>query len=522
MTGPVRRVVAVAKADLRQRSRSSKLLVVPVLVAYFVKLVTVDSTLVVAENYTGELTVAWLAGMTAVIGTTVFLLFGYSLVEGNVRRDRETGVGQLLAPSPLTNGQYLVGKWLSNVVTLAVATGVLLASTLVSFLLQGSAGFDLVALVSPFLLITLPAMAVVAAAAVCFETVRLLRGTAGTVVYFVLAFFAVSVGVAPSPPIDLSGLALVRASMVEAIATQYPSFDQSAVAFAYTDDPGRVRVFSWGGITWTAASLATRLPVGGVAAGLLIVATRSFDRFDDSTSLLGWRDGAGESAPTDEGSTTRVAGEDSDASVTVNLASVRRDGGSFFRLLTAELRMALRGQPRWWYGACLLAVLAAGLAPIGVVRRLVAPMALLLPLSIWSILGAREHRHRTEALVFVGSRPGWLLGATYLSGVAVGAAVTFPAGVRFALAGTVGAVLGWIVGLLFLPAFALALGVWLGRPAVFEIVYLTAWYLGPVNGVEPVDYLGVWEPTVASGVPWVYAGLTVLSLAAAFVGRRRG
>lgn len=162
--------------------------------------------------------------------------------------------------------------------------------------------------------------------------------------------------------------------------------------------------------------------------------------------------------------------------------------------------MPLRGQPRWWYGACLLAVLAAALAPIGVVRRLVAPTALLLPLSTWSILEVREHRHRTEALVFVGSRPGWLLGATHLSGVAVDAAVTFPAGVRSALAGTVGAVLGWIVGLLFLPPFALALGVWLGRPAVFEIVYLTAWYLGPVNGVEPVDYLGVRDPTVASGV----------------------
>lgn len=85
--------------------------------------------------------------------------------------------------------------------------------------------------------------------------------------------------------------------MAEAIGGQYPSFDQSAVAFAYTDDPGGVRVFSWGGITWTAASLASRLPVGGVAVGLLIVATRSFDRFDDSASLFGWRDGGGESPP---------------------------------------------------------------------------------------------------------------------------------------------------------------------------------------------------------------------------------
>ena len=127
-------VAAVALADFRERSRSRTLLVIPILVAYFVKLITVDTTLVLGGEYTGELTSTWLAGMTTVIGTVVFLLFGFSFVKGAVTRDCETGVGELIAASSVSTPQYLVGKWLSNFVVLAAATTVLMAATGVAFL----------------------------------------------------------------------------------------------------------------------------------------------------------------------------------------------------------------------------------------------------------------------------------------------------------------------------------------------------------------------------------------------------
>lgn len=517
-----RPIAAVALADLKERSRSRTLLVVPVLVAYFVKLVTVDTTLVLAGEYTGELTIAWFAGMTAVIGTTVFLLFGFSLVKGSIARDRETGVGDLVAPSPLSDAQYLLGKWASNVVVLAVATAVLVGATASAFVLQGTGPIDLWALVSPFLLVTLPTMALVAAAAVWFETTRLLRGSVGTAVYFVLALVLVTAGVAPDATIDATGLALVRDSMAQAVAAQYPEFDGTALAFAYTDDPGSTRSFRWDGIAWTTSRLASRLPVLGLAAGLLGLATVSFDRFGDSGNrLLPARWPGRTDADDDAAPSVDPAGADapSTTSVDVDLAPVEHGGFPVGRTVLAELRMALRGSPWWWYVAALGAVVATAVAPLDLLRAVVVPTALLLLLPAWSSLGARERLHRTEPLVFVGSYPVRLLGATYLAGVLAGVALTVPAPLRFLHAGLYGAAAGWAVGICALPAVALALGVWVGRPTGFEIAYLAAWYLGPINGLTYLDYLGTRDATVGSGVTAAYLVLTAVALGVAVLGR---
>ncbi|WP_253738971.1 ABC transporter permease [Halohasta salina] len=514
--------VAVALADLRERSRSRTLVVVPILVAYFVKLVTVDTTLVLDGQYTGVLTSTWIAGMTTVIGTLVFFLFGFSFVKGAVTRDRERKVGELIAASSISTPQYLVGKWLSNVVVLAAATAILMAATGVAFFRQGTGGLDVWAFVSPFVLITLPTMGLVAAAAVCFEATGLLRGTAGTVVYFALALLLLSVSIGPNTALDVTGLSLVRESMAEAIAAQYPAFDPSALGVAYTDDPGSLQQFSWSGIEWSTSALRTRVPVVGLTVGLLGIATIAFDRFDDTG---GW------SVPfrgksDDEATTTSVAeashppAVDAPA-VDVSLPSVSHGRFAFGRVLLAELRLALRDHQWWWYLACGVGFIATGVAPLEVTRQIVVPLVLLVPLSVWSVLGAREQLHRTEELVFVGSQPLRLLSATYLSGVIVGLILTLPAGVRFTAAGLYSGLLGWGVGLLFLPAIALACGVWSGRSKLFEISYLTAWYLGPVNGLGYLDYLGVKDGTVTSGVTLGYLVVTVSALGVAVLGRRR-
>lgn len=100
-------------------------------------------------------------------------------------------------------------------------------------------------------------------------------------------------------------------------------------------------------------------------------------------------------------------------------------------------------------------------------------------------MGAREYVHLTTELVFVGGDPHRLLGPTYVAGVLVG------------------------------------LGVWTRRRTPFEVAYLTAWYLGPTNGLAPLDYVGARPGAVAVGVPFLYLGLAVLALGAAVVGRGR-
>ena len=79
----------------------------------------------------------------------------------------------------------------------------------------------------------------------------------------------------------------------------------------------------------------------------------------------------------------------------------------------------------------------------------------------------------------------------------------------------------WLVGALFIPTFALALGVWSGNSKLFEILYLVIWYIGPMNHVPALDYLGSTEAGLAQGMPLVFLAVTALFAAAAVAGRNR-
>src|SRR5262249_29097699 len=112
-------------------------------------------------------------------------LVGFYIVKNAVDRDRTTGVGQILAATPLSKASYTFGKFLSNFAVLSATVVVLAVCALVMQSLVGEdRQFNLIALLSPFVLVALPAMALTASIAVLFETLPLLRGGFGNIVWF--------------------------------------------------------------------------------------------------------------------------------------------------------------------------------------------------------------------------------------------------------------------------------------------------------------------------------------------------
>src|SRR6185436_14284259 len=77
---------------------------------------------------------------------------------------------------------------------------------------------------------------------------------------------------------------------------------------------------------------------------------------------------------------------------------------SLFFMVLAELRLALHGVSLWWY------LVAAGLFAAGLFTPLSVSRAFLIvawiwPLLIWSAMGTRETRLRTDQLVFSTPHP---------------------------------------------------------------------------------------------------------------------
>ena len=518
-----RATLAVATADLRRRTRSLTLVVAGLLTAYLGKLIVADGQLVVAGGYTGAGTAAWYGATVCGLGTTVLLVAGFPLVRGGLTHDRETGVSVLLGTSPLSTGAYLLGTFLSALAALGVVVAVLAGATTAAFLLNGTGPFDPVGLWGPFLLITGPAVTITAAAAVLTETVGPLRGTVGTAVYVFGAFALIALGTQGTLPFDPTGLRMLQTSMSSDVAAQFETADLTS-GFAYVPAGGEATTFRWSGIGWTLTRLLDRLTVIVVAAGLLSVAWLSFDRFDPDAGIgLPSVGAAAESpTPTTEPSDTTPVGD-----IVSRLPAAETGRFGVATATAAELRMALRRRRRWYLG--VVAVVGGSVvAPVEVVRSVLVPVGTLLTLPVLSTLGTRDQRENTTTLLFTTAPPVRLLVPTYLSGVAVVALVVAPAGVRFALLetgstllGVSGALLGLVGAVLALPAVALAAGVWTARPRVFETAFLLAWYLGPVNGLAPLDFVATKPETVTAGVPYAYLAAAPVLLAVAAVGRRR-
>lgn len=460
---------------------------------------------------------AWIATTMALVINTFLSLAGFYLVKNAVERDRHTGVGQILATTRMSKPLYTLGKTLSNLAVLGSMLGVLVLSSMVIQLVVGEdRQIQLLELIKPFLFLSLPMLALVAACAVLFETIPGLRGGFGNIVWFIVWVACIPAGVELRGLFDPIGLGFVNDELMKAAALAHGPAKRGFI-LGGIDRDSPTQIMRWDGLDWTSEALLQRLFWIGLATVVALLAALFFDRFD--TARSSWRR---RKAPAD----TKV---EEALPVYVPMPDVHLTPLSeisrrfrFFGVLRAELKLLLKGRPWWWWAGAAGFVIATLAVELNAVRQIVLPLAWLWPMLLWSGLGAREIRFDTGALLFSAARPlGRQLPATWLAGVTLAALIGAGGAVRFLLAGEMESLGAWAVAVLFIPTLALALGIWSGSSKLFEVIYLVLWYIGPMNQVPTMDYAGATAKGLESGMPLVYLGVTALLVGAAVVGRRR-
>jgi len=539
-------IVHLVRADFLERVRRYSFLItlgVTIFAAYsFVPPADARYATVDLGGYRGVYNSAWV-GCTVALVTTLFLaLAGFYLVKNAVERDLQTGVGQIIATTPLRKPLYTLGKALSNFAVLALMVGLIAVASGVMQIVRGE---DLHvhpwALLSPFLVLALPTMAVVAALAVFFEVIPWLRGGLGNVIYFLLynglvVYAAVSSEAAPADaiaPFDLFAFSTPVSRITAAVRAAVPGTN-GGFSIGLNPVEAPLSTFYWAGIQWTPGIVLQRLAWLGVAAGIALLAALFFDRFDPARSRPRRQRPAASPAVPEWGRPLRQAqGRFSSlpgasaalapaAPVRLTPLSTQHRRFYFGRMVLGELRLMLKGQRWWWYVVALGLAIAAASSPLDVVRQYLLPAAWLWPFLVWSPLGNREVHHRTGQMVFSAPFPlRGQLPAAWIAGLVVALVTGSGAALRLLVAGQWGALLAWAVGAAFIPALALALGVWSGSSKTFEVVYFLLWYAGPMNQVPVLDYLGATDEAVAAGMPLLYLALTLLLLGLAFAGRQR-
>jgi ABC-type transport system involved in multi-copper enzyme maturation permease subunit len=531
----LRSIYHLARADFLERTRRYSFLITLGLIIFlaysYVPSRDAGYITLAVDGARGVYNSAWVGSLVAILTGIMLPLLGFYLVKNAVARDTHTGVGQIMATTPLTRPVYALGKWLSNFAVLALMAGVTAVAAVGLQLARGEdRQLDLLALFAPMLWVMLPTLALVAALAVLFETVGWLRGGLGNVIYFFVCMGVTQASFLPvmmsaggaeiaALPVDVFGIGLPLGSMLHAASVAFPGLDagNNSIGPVPVALAGPLQTFVWAGVAWTPAVIAARLLWVGVAGCIALLAALCFNRFDSSRIKLRPRPGAAVVVPMDTHETALSPPHP------VTLSPVFFDRFSFGRLLLAELRL-MRTSLRWWWFLIAAGLILGGLlAPTNVARQYLLPAAWLWPILAWSALGTREARHQTAQLVFSAAHPlGRQIPATWLAGVLLTALTGSGVALNLLLAGDMTSLLAWAVAALFIPSLALVLAVWSGNGKLFEVVYILLWWFGPLNQLVPqLDFMGVSESAGAAGMPLVYLAATLVLLGGAIVGRRR-
>jgi len=504
-------------------------------------------------GYRGIYNSVWV-GATVTVLTVIFMsLPGFYLVKNAISRDERTGVGQIIATTALSKSQYIFGKVISNWVFLAATAGVAMISAMGIQLIRGEAlRISLLGYLLPYLLLTLPMMALVAAVAVLFESIRWLRGGGGNVVFFFLFLVsywmmaALSFAALPgttgaggaSKPLILepTGALEIFRSMSAAGMELIPGYQGGLDLGNPFQVYGPINTFVWDGVVWRVPSILGRLLWVGIAAGIASLAATFFDRFDPSTLAIRVRS---ERTRSRFELDSQLAQPSSPVTLTSTALSTTARSGSwmsiFVHLVGSELRLMLKGQRWWWYVIALGLILVALILPAAESRQIVLPFVCVWPLLIWSQLGSREIQNRTGQLVFSAPFPlRRQLGATWTAGFTLTLVAGSGVIVRLILASDWNVVLSVVAAAAFIPAAALALGTWSGGSKLFEVAYLGLWTLGPMNQMMAAlgfplgadqflvfDYVGSSDAAISARMPLYYAVFTILLLVLALIGRKR-
>jgi hypothetical protein len=463
-------------------------------------------------RFRGEFNSAWIGMMTVMVANVFLGLFGFYLVNDCIKRDIRTGVGQIIATTPVSRATYLVGKWISNSLVLFVLVLILAVAAAIMVLLKREAALDLGVLLMPFLTVALPFMTLIAALAVVFETVPWLRGAVGNAVYFflwiALIMLSLLLGMMPSPIHDPIGNSIFTGSLHAAASAAFPNESIGKMLGVGNHDiqGTQVKVFHWNGLDWTPDVISGQWLWAVIGLGLILLSALWFTRFDPSREGLRLVRAKPEEG---KGVEPRIKVPHITLPSLSPFVSKLAQVNPFLGVLFAELRMLLNGR-RWWWWAIMIVLNFSILGnPPELLEPYLLPLVWLWPLAIWSEMGNRERKNNTYQMVFSSARPVLRqLPAAWLAGV-LATALFVVGGAVFSISNSdLPGLVGWAGAVVFVPTLALALGVVSSGNRAFEVVYVIWWYIGPLQKIPGLDF--------TAGSTQIYmlasAGLLLLSM----------
>jgi hypothetical protein len=434
-------------------------------------------------------------GMGTSMLASIFIgLFGFYVVSNAVRRDVNSRCGYVIASTTMRSGEYIVGKFLGNVVFLTTFIAGYMAASMAMLLVRGEAPLEPLIFMKQYAIVTPSTIVFISVAAIVFESIPWLSGRFGDVLYFFV--YAASLGIVVTMMVrggsglaryfDVSAFGYLMEQMQRNFHTQAISIGASD--FDVRKAPLIIDGFHLAGDAWATRLVSTITPIP-----LLLLARVFFHRFDPAR--------------------IRAAG-----------AKEKRGWMRSFNALAKPFSRPFAAIPV--RGAAMTDAMMtfaitpfAGIALIGItIAALATPKSLPITFAVAAIviadIASRDRRAGTTALLSASPRLRENIVPWKFASASIVAAMLL-------IVPLVRSPISVITGILLIAAAATSLGVISGNPKTFTVLFLTFWYV-VVNDhgkTKSLDFAGFYGAP-PMGVMAMYVGIAMAFVVIAAVVHR--
>jgi len=274
----------LAKNEMRLRMRRSSTIVALLAVAALAWAMIPDpasgnALIVIREArvlYTSSALALGSAGLSAIL----FGLGGFYLVRGRMSEDMRSGAGGVIGATPVSNSVFIAGRWLGGVAYLCALVGMFMLTVLALHALRGDGPIELLVYLHTFTVMLLPMLFFAVSFAILFDSIALLMGKAGDILFFFIwtaQFVLITQVDKPGTSswamlFDFSGLGVAVLAVKTHLATTSFSIGSSSFDPALTP-------LTFPNLMWSGQMMVVRALSGAIALLPLVPAVLLFHRF---------------------------------------------------------------------------------------------------------------------------------------------------------------------------------------------------------------------------------------------------
>ncbi|WP_299677545.1 hypothetical protein [uncultured Tenacibaculum sp.] len=433
-------------------------------------------------GYTGDYTAEWIGFVTAILASTFLSLCGFFLVNGSIKKDIETRIGHIIGTTKVSNLTYIFSKVTSNFLVLLTILFIIFITGIALFFLYGNTyAFNISSFITPYILIAIPTLFLIANLAVVLEVIfptkRMLQYGVFLFLFFATLFSAANdkTSIISS---DLFGIQHVTSSVANEVQETFNKKDIGLSIGFVSGSRNPEKTFQMSSLSFPSWYVYSRLLWILIAVLASTIASFFFHRFNYKESPR---------------KTILVSEETKYKSADFKLGNLHHGiemSYSLAPLIQAELLMIIRKNPSYLWILTICGFTSMFFIPLNIAHLYILPILWFLQVTVWSDLVTKDQTFRTHFFTNSSYHPLRRLAISrIIAGLSVAICIALPVLIRYAINLNFSSVLNVILGAIFIVLVAVFLGAFTKSKKTFEIAFFFLVYCN-INQVKALDYFG--------------------------------